>query len=57
MMAGDMECRKMMGYLYELPDQFHSSLELEFDFIEGYRRDYRNIVVTGLGLPLGGYPP
>ncbi len=49
MMAGDMNAEKMMGYLYELPDQFHSSLELEFDFIEGYRRDYRNIVVTGLG--------
>ena len=57
MMAGDMNAEKMMGYLYELPDQFHSSLELEFDFIEGYRRDYRNIVVTLGGLPLVGYPP
>lgn len=28
MMAGDMNAEKMMGYLYELPDQFHSSLEL-----------------------------
>lgn len=48
-MAGDMSAEKMMGYLYELPDQFQNSLGLDFDFIQRYRQDYRNIVVTGLG--------
>ncbi len=48
-MTSDMSVEKMMGYLYELPDQFHNSLGLELDFIQGYRQNYQNIVVTGLG--------
>ncbi len=48
-MQNDMSTEKMMGYLYELPDQFQNSLSLKFDFIEQYRKDYHNILVTGLG--------
>lgn len=39
---------KMMGFLYELPDQFLRSLSLKFD-VAKYKRNYRNIIVTGLG--------
>jgi glucose/mannose-6-phosphate isomerase len=45
----DMSAEKMMGYLYELPEQFDSCLELKYDFIERYNKNYRNILVTGLG--------
>ncbi|KUG03848.1 glucose-6-phosphate isomerase, archaeal ii / mannose-6-phosphate isomerase, archaeal [hydrocarbon metagenome] len=48
-MQNDLSIEKMMGYLYELPEQFQNSLALKFDFIEQYKRNYRNIVVTGLG--------
>lgn len=48
-MQNDMSVEKMMGYLYELPDQFQNSLGLKFDFINQYQKVYRNIVVTGLG--------
>ncbi len=48
-MQNDLSVEKMMGYLYELPDQFQNSLGLKFDFIEQYKKVYRNVVVTGLG--------
>ncbi len=48
-MQNDMSIEKMMGYLYELPEQFENSLALKFDFIEQYKKSYRHIVVTGLG--------
>lgn len=39
----------MMGFLYELPDQFEKSLAMNFDFIDRYKKSYDNIVVSGLG--------
>jgi glucose/mannose-6-phosphate isomerase len=48
-MPSDMSVEKMMGYLYELPDQFQNSLALKYDFIDRYDKAYRNIIVTGLG--------
>lgn len=44
-----MTTEKMMGYLYDLPDQFERSLDMQFDFLDGYQREYRNIVVSGMG--------
>jgi len=44
-----MTAEKMMDYLYELPQQFEHSLEMKFDFIDRYKRDYKNIIVSGLG--------
>lgn len=40
---------KMMGFLYELPEQFVYSLDMKFDFADRYRKPYQNIVISGLG--------
>jgi glucose/mannose-6-phosphate isomerase len=44
----DLTPEKMMGFLYELPEQFERCRQLQFD-LERYQRDYRQIIVTGLG--------
>ncbi|HHV16969.1 MAG TPA: bifunctional phosphoglucose/phosphomannose isomerase [Gelria sp.] len=44
-----MTAEKMMEYLYSLPEQFASSLELDLAFVSRYKKDYRNIVVSGMG--------
>lgn len=48
-MSAELTAEKMMGFLYELPDQFKESLQMKFDFAAGYKRTYHNILVTGLG--------
>lgn len=47
-MSTELTPEKMMGFLYELPDQFDRSLRLDFD-VSRYNRDYHNVIVTGLG--------
>ncbi|MEN6461109.1 MAG: bifunctional phosphoglucose/phosphomannose isomerase [Syntrophomonas sp.] len=47
-MSTELTPEKMMGFLYELPDQFDRSLRLEIDVAQ-YNRNYHNIIVTGLG--------
>jgi glucose/mannose-6-phosphate isomerase len=47
--SNEMNAEKMMEYLYGLPEQFASSLELDLAFCSRYQREYRNIVVSGLG--------
>jgi len=44
-----MTVEKMMGYLYNLPQQFEQSLKMEFDFVNRYQKDYKNILVSGMG--------
>jgi glucose/mannose-6-phosphate isomerase len=39
----------MMGFLYELPEQFARSLEMTFDFAGQYRKPFQNMVISGLG--------
>ncbi|WP_242848819.1 SIS domain-containing protein [Syntrophomonas palmitatica] len=39
----------MMDYLYGLPEQFVQCLAMDFSFAAQYAREYRNIVVSGLG--------
>ena len=45
----NMTAEQMMEYLYGLPEQFAGSLDLDLAFASGYRKDYRQIVVSGLG--------
>lgn len=40
---------KMMGFLYELPEQFQSSLGMDINISPEYKKDYTNVVVSGLG--------
>jgi len=40
---------KMQGYLWSLPDQFAEIMQQGVTLPQRYRREYRNIVVTGLG--------
>lgn len=40
---------KMMGFLYELPEQFAKSLDMKFEFASVYRKPYQNMVISGLG--------
>ncbi len=44
-----MTVEKMQAYLWSLPDQFAEILKQGVKLPPKYRRDYRNIVVTGLG--------
>lgn len=44
-----MTAEKMLDYLYELPEQFVKSREMNFPFLEKYRKQYASIVVSGLG--------
>lgn len=39
----------MMGYLYDLPRQFEEILQYGFERLDSYRRDYSNVVISGLG--------
>ncbi len=48
-MNTDMSTEKMMGYLYELPEQFDHCLTMKLDSLGSYRDSYDQIVVTGLG--------
>ena len=43
----DMSADTMLSYLYGLPEQFVSSLEMKFDFVDRYRKNYSNIVWAG----------
>lgn len=40
---------KMMGFLFELPEQFAQSLTMTFDFADSYRKPFANLVISGLG--------
>ncbi|MBP8819102.1 MAG: bifunctional phosphoglucose/phosphomannose isomerase [Syntrophomonadaceae bacterium] len=44
-----MTAEQMMEYLYGLPEQFANSLELNFTFTSRYKKEYRNVVVSGMG--------
>ena len=48
-MSNEMTAEQMMEYLYSLPEQFARSLELDLTYVSRYKRDYRNIVVSGMG--------
>ncbi len=48
-MSNEMTAEQMMEYLYGLPDQFARSLELDLTYVSRYKKDYRNIVVSGMG--------
>lgn len=48
-MASELTAEMMMESLYGLPEQFEFSLGLRFDFGPKYQREYRNIVISGLG--------
>ena len=39
----------MMKYLYELPQQFRDSLDMNIEFARNMRNDYHHILVSGLG--------
>jgi len=44
-----MTIEKMQKYLYDLPEQFSEMLNLSIVLPDRYKKDYRNIVVSGLG--------
>lgn len=44
-----MTAEQMMEYLYGLPEQFASSVNLDLAFVSRYKKDYRQIVVSGMG--------
>jgi len=44
-----MTAEQMMEYLSNLPEQFASSLNLDLAFASRLKRDYRQVVVSGLG--------
>lgn len=44
-----MTIEKMQAYLASLPEQFEEILGLNISLPDRYQKDYRNIVVTGLG--------
>lgn len=44
-----MTIEKMQTYLYDLPEQFSQMLELKIELPGRYQKDYRQIVVSGLG--------
>ena len=48
-MSNEMTAEQMMEYLYGLPEQFARSLELDLTYVSRYKKDYRNIVVSGMG--------
>ncbi len=48
-MSNEMTAEQMMEYLYGLPEQFANSLELNFTFTSRYKKEYRNVVVSGMG--------
>ncbi len=40
---------KMIEFLYELPEQFKTSLVMDVNSLACYRKDYANILISGLG--------
>lgn len=48
-MQSNLTVEKMMGYLYELPEQFLRSMEFRFPFLARYQKKYTAVVVSGLG--------
>lgn len=44
-----MTIEKMQNYLYDLPEQFSQMLNMNIDLPDRYKKDYRCIVVSGLG--------
>jgi len=48
-LANELSAEMMMESLYGLPEQFEYSLGLSFDLAGSYRREYRNMVISGLG--------
>ena len=48
-MSNEMTAEQMMEYLYGLPEQFVGSLKLDLAFVSRYKKEYRNIVVSGMG--------
>lgn len=44
-----MTAEKMMEYLYELPAQFRAGLEMDFSLARAHKKEYENVVVSGLG--------
>lgn len=43
------ETKEMMEYLYDLPGQFEYVLKMDFSKLAKYKKEYNNIVVSGLG--------
>ncbi len=48
-MGSTLTVEKMMGFLYELPEQFQNSAAMEINLPERYYQSFTNIVVSGLG--------
>lgn len=48
-MNSELTAEKMMEYLYQLPAQFQAGLKMDLDFAKQYKKNYENIVVSGLG--------
>jgi len=48
-LANELSAEITMDSLYSLPEQFEYSLGLSFDLAGGYQREYRNMVISGLG--------
>ena len=48
-LSNEMTAEQMMEYLYGLPEQFVGSLKLDLAFVSRYKKEYRNIVVSGMG--------
>lgn len=44
-----MTVEKMQAYLWSLPDQFAEIIQQGVDLPQSYKREYHNIIVTGLG--------
>lgn len=44
-----MTAEQMIDYLYELPEQFKVSLNMDINVADKYHKDYSNILVSGLG--------
>jgi len=48
-MAVEMGPEMMFEFLYNLPGQFEGCLKMDFSKVSGLKKEYANIVVTGLG--------
>jgi len=48
-LTNELTAEMMMDSLYGLPDQFAFSLGLAFDLDSSYKKEYRNLVISGLG--------
>lgn len=45
----NMTAEQMMDYLYELPEQFKMSLDMDINLADKYHQDYTNVLISGLG--------